>query len=504
MTEYELTTVTYGTTSAPYLAVRTLQQLAIDEQDNYPIASKATLQDFYVDDILSRESQESSAKELQGQLISMLDKGGFKLRKWSSNSPELLGNIPVENQDDEMLKLPLDETRKSLGIAWSPREDCFYFRITITENKKPTKRFIMSEVAKIFDPLGWMAPIIIKMKLLIQELWTNGLEWDQPVDDMVQKKWIEIQKHVKDIEKIKVPHRWCYTTDNTKIELFGFSNASEKAYGAVVYSRVRINDVYYVTSLQAKSKVAPKKQKTTLPRLELCAAVLMAGLIDKVKEALNCKDVEISCWTDSMITLGWIRGEPHRWQTFVANRVSEIKRLVPNAQWNHVISVDNPADIVSRGIDPEKLINRALWWNGPQWLETDKMPITRTMPQPNEEVELCHLSTTKTVTIDFWDRFSRWDRMIRVLSYCYRFASKQKNYNPLSCMEIKLTTKRILMIVQQQEFEEELKTIRNNQSLKKNNKLSSLDPFIDEDGLLRVGGRLQNSELLYDQNTQYY
>lgn len=98
--------------------------------------------------------QESSAKELQGQLISMLDKGGFKLKKWSSNSPELLGNIPVENQDDEMLKLPLDETRKSLGIAWSPREDCFYFRITITENKKPTKRFIMSEVAKIFDPLG--------------------------------------------------------------------------------------------------------------------------------------------------------------------------------------------------------------------------------------------------------------------------------------------------------------------------------------------------------------
>lgn len=138
----------------------------------------------------------------------------------------------------------------------------------------------------------------------------------------------------------------------------------------------------------------------------------MAGLIDKVKEALNCKDVEISCWTDSMITLGWIRGEPHRWQTFVANRVSEIKRLVPNAQWNRVISVDNPADIVSRGIEPKKLINQTLWWNGPQWLKTDKMPITRTTPQPNEEVKLCHLSTTKTVTIDFWDRFSCWDRII--------------------------------------------------------------------------------------------
>lgn len=132
--------MTNGTTSVPYLAVQILQKLAIDEQNNYQIASQATLRDFYMDVIiLSGKSQESAAKELQSQLIFMLNKGCFKLRKWSSNSLELLENIPVEAKDDQMLKLPLDETRKSLGITWSPREDCFYFQITITESKSPKK-----------------------------------------------------------------------------------------------------------------------------------------------------------------------------------------------------------------------------------------------------------------------------------------------------------------------------------------------------------------------------
>lgn len=498
ISEYELTTVTYGTTSAPYLAVRTLQQLAIDEQNNYPIASQATLQDFYVDDILSGDSQESAAKELQSQLISMLNKGGFKLRKWSSNSSELLENIPVEDKDDQLLKLPLDESRKSLGITWSPREDSFYFQITITENKKPTKRFIMSEVAKIFDPLGWLAPIIIKMKLLIQELWTNDIGWDQPVDDILQKKWVELQNQLKSIEEIKVP-RWCYITGSTEIELYGFSDASEKAYGAVVYSRVKIDNIYYVTLLQAKSKVAPKKQKTTLPRLELCAALLLAGLMEKVKEALNCKNITISCWTDSMITLGWVRGEPERWQTFVANRVSQIKQLLPNAEWNHVISADNPADIISRGLEPEKMVNYSLWWNGPHWLKTNQIPFTKRMPQPNQETKLCHTTTAEIEKNDLWNRFSSLDKMIRVLSYCYKFTNKQTTNKLLTCNELNVTLKRILLKIQQQEFKDDLKTIQGGQPLKKNKTISTLDPFIDEDGLLRVGGRLQNSELPYNQ-----
>ncbi|XP_026326321.1 uncharacterized protein LOC113235013 [Hyposmocoma kahamanoa] len=351
--EYELTTVTYGTTAAPYLATKTLQQLAKDERQNYPDASRATLQDFYVDDILSGNNDLEKTKLLQKQLLEMLRAGGFNLRKWSSNSTELLEDIPDEYTDDKMIKLPLDETRKSLGVIWSPYEDNFQFKINVTIKENPTKRFILSEIAKLFDPHGWLQPVIITLKLLIQELGISGIGWNVTVPEEINKKWLEIQNQLKCIENIKIP-RWIYYTE-TEVELHGFSDASEKAYGAVVYCRIKVNGSYHVTLLQAKTKVAPEKHKTTLPRLELCAAVLLTNLIRKVKTAIDCEQTTINCWTDSMITLGWIRGEADKWQTFVANRVSEIQRTLPQATWNHVASADNPADIISRGIEPNKL-----------------------------------------------------------------------------------------------------------------------------------------------------
>lgn len=496
--EYELTTVTYGTTSAPYLAVRTLQQLAIDEKDEYPMASQITLQDFFVDDILSGQEDLKTAKELQNQLINMLNKGGFVLRKWSSNNAELLQNITNDNQDDTLLTIPLDENRKSLGVAWSPSEDCFYFKIKVTKNEQPTKRFILSEVAKIFDPLGWLAPIIISMKLLVQDLWTNESDWDQIISDKNRKQWNEIQNQLKCIESIKI-NRWCQITKNATIELHGFSDASEKAYGAVVYCRVKIDDRYVITLLQAKSKVAPKRIKTTLPRLELCSTLLLAKLMKTVQDALNRQDITIYCWTDSMITLGWIRGEAERWQTFVANRVSEIKRLLPNAKWNHVVSTENPADVISRGIEPQKLENYLLWWNGPNWLKDEKLPITKTTPEICMEIKKSFSTTIhKKEPNDIWERFSDLTRMIRVLSYCYRFFHKQTTNEPISLEEIKQTTIRTIKIIQQEVFDQEIQMLQNNKQVMKGSKLYSLDPFIDSDGVIRVGGRLHNSQLSYD------
>ncbi|CAG9137748.1 unnamed protein product [Plutella xylostella] len=412
--EYELTTVTYGTASAPYLAVKTLQKLAIDEKDNFPLASATTLQDFYVDDILSGAHDIATAKELQNQLITMFKKGGFQLRKWSTNDMELIENISDDTNDDQLLKFPLEESRKSLGVTWSPSKDNFYFQVTVTKNEKPTKRFIMSEIAKLFDPLGWLAPVIITMKLLVQELWTNGTEWDQKVDEKTCKKWLDIQNNLKQLENINIP-RWYWITDKNDIELHGFSDASEKAYGAVIYCRVKFNDCYHVTLVQAKSKVAPKKQKTTLPRLELCAALLLTKLMGKVQTSLKCPDASIYCWTDSMITLGWIKGEAERWQTFVANRVSDIKKLLPNVSWNHVVSGDNPADIVSRGIEPQKLETCTLWWKGPQWLHKDNLPLTKTMPDTCQEIKSYATSIKETTDKkkELWERFSNFERMVK-------------------------------------------------------------------------------------------
>ncbi|XP_026331252.1 uncharacterized protein LOC113238634 [Hyposmocoma kahamanoa] len=498
--EYELTTVTYGTASAPYLATRTLQQLAIDEKDNFPKASQVTLHDFYVDDILSGAHDVNSAKQLQTDLINMLRTGGFNLRKWSSNNGELLDNIPDRSDiDDKTMKLPLEESRKSLGVLWSPIEDIFCYKVTTNNNKNPTKRFILSEIAKLFDPLGWLAPVIVTMKIITQELFTNSTEWDQPVDEKIKHKWTEIQQQLKTIESIKIP-RWCYVTPSKKVELHGVCDASEKAYGAVIYCRVQDSDkTYRVTLLQAKSKVALNKQRTTLPRLELCAVLLLAQLMEKVIKTMNFIEAEVYCWTDSMITLGWIKGEANRWKTFVANRVSEIQKQLPQAKWNHVITSQNPADIISRGTEPKKLLELPIWWNGPSWLNDEYIPTTKTVPEICEEIKRSHQTTISTKENQIWDRFSSYQKMIRVLSYCYRLLYKERGNKSLSCEEIERTRKQVLLLVKQEEFQEEYNTLKQGKPLKKGSKLTTLDPFIDMDGLLRVGGRLQNSNLPYNQ-----
>ncbi|XP_045541882.1 uncharacterized protein LOC123723347 [Papilio machaon] len=495
--EYQLTTVTYGTSAAPYLAVRTLQQLAKDERKKYPEASRVTMEDFYVDDCLSGEDDVTSAKKLQDQLIRMLKSGQFKLRKWSSNAEPLITELPHENQDMELLQLPHDETRKSLGVLWAPCYDHFTFKISVKENGTPTKRFILSEVSKIFDPLGWLGPIILKMKLLIQQLWIKNIGWDSPLDECYTNQWIEFQKQIKSVENINVP-RWMGCMKKTKVELHGFCDASEKAYGAVVYSRVKTINGYIVTLLQAKSKVAPIKQKITLPRLELNAALLLARLLKKIRDTLRCDQIDLNMWSDSMITLGWIKGNPGKWNKFVGIRVSEIRNLTVPEKWNYVKSSENPADIISRGSEPNALQENKLWWEGPLWLKKQNIPMKRVIIDTHEEeIRSYHASTEEESNL--WDRFSELQRMLRVLTYFRRVFSKNKSNKTLKVVEIQETLHKLLKIIQRREFETEYNALLKGGTVSKKGRIAALDPFIDEEGLIRVGGRLSNSTLTYNQ-----
>ncbi|XP_023290724.1 uncharacterized protein LOC105702968, partial [Orussus abietinus] len=173
LTSYRLLTVTYGTACAPYLAIRVLHQLASDEQANFPQGAAALLNHFYVDDVLSGADSLESARAIQQQLIAILKSGGFHLRKWVSNHPALLEQVPVEERLQTSLRsLQPDQEIRTLGIGWNPVNDTFQFQITQNPiDEHPTKRTILSAIARLFDPLGWLAPVIIKAKILLQRLW---------------------------------------------------------------------------------------------------------------------------------------------------------------------------------------------------------------------------------------------------------------------------------------------------------------------------------------------
>ncbi|XP_046737116.1 uncharacterized protein LOC124405893 [Diprion similis] len=371
---------------------------------------------------------------------------------------------------------------KTLGLRWNPLRDELQYQVQVPDiSKRVTKRSILSTIAQIFDPLGLIGPTTIKTKIILQRLRLAKISWDESVPLDIHTLWTRYVGQLTSLRNIKIP-RLVKPTNPTNIELHGFCDASEAAYGACIYLRSSTpNGTWTTRLLCAKSKVAPIKN-VSLPRLELCGALLLAELSKKVIQALRMHINQVYLWSDSTITLAWIKGEPCQWKTFVANRVAEIQELTDPDTWRHVKSEDNPADVISRGIDP-------------QFLEgTGGKGLPGSLKgQPTGHTHSCLNRWT-------FPRRSNTVWLKRVVAYGIRFKHNTLNRDqpmsgPLTVNEIETAFYRVVKLKQRQEFPNELKALRLKQNLKNNSKFLSLHPFIDKDGLIKVGGRLGNSSL---------
>lgn len=279
--EYQLTTVTYGTASAPYLALRVLRQLLIDEGDSFPLASSLLRDNIYVDDVLFGAEDMPLLRQTQDQVCSLLQRGGFQLRKWASNRADLLTDIPSEDHGLACNQIMQPDDRLSvLGLSWKPALDVFQIHVDVSAKMPRTKREILSTIARLFDPMGWVAPVIIAAKIIMQQLWRCKCDWDETIPPLVHARWTAVYQALSGIDGMTLPRWTRRDSDTVHYELHGFADASSVAYAAAVYLRVQSQSgEVAVTFLAAKSKVAPVKP-TTIPRLELAASVLLARLLD--------------------------------------------------------------------------------------------------------------------------------------------------------------------------------------------------------------------------------
>ena len=267
----------------------------------------------------------------------------MELDKWSANGPCIL---PRGHDSGASVEFNVEETVSTLGLRWSPQTDSFNFQVRRhSEMATITKRSMLGEVARLYDPLGWLAPVIVRAKVLLQLLWISGKDWDVPVDELTRKQWIDFWSELPLLEQLEIP-RWFEILSRSDFQLHGFADASEKAYAAVVYL-VASNGKR--TLIAAKTKVTPIKT-LSVPRLELCGAVLLAKLLVSIQEDLGRRDIPALCFTDSEVVLAWLQGRPGSWHTFVANRVSQVLTLLPDAHWAHIRSAANPADVATRGL----------------------------------------------------------------------------------------------------------------------------------------------------------
>jgi len=385
--EYQLCTVTYGLTCAPYLALRVIKQLAIDEDSKFPLAVDILRTEIYIDDILSGAATPHIARLKVTQLTELLKAGGFRLQKWASNDETILSDL-VEPSKISTSREFQTETR-TLGLVWQPANDSFKFHASLSDSTGlVTKRSILSRISQLFDPLRWLAPVTITGKIFIQQLWKAQVGWDDPLPPSLSQQWTTFNEELKGVTEFSIPRWLGCSSSSSGIELHGFSDASQNALGAVIYLRTLHGFAdATVVLITAKSKVAPVK-KQTIPRLELSAAVLLVRLLARVRQSLGYQYVPAHFWTDSTVSLVWIQGNPSRWKEFIANRVAAVQELVPDARWHHVAGADNPADCVTRGLSPSQLRQHSLWWNGPSWLQGPSVGWPTTTPLLAQSIDL--------------------------------------------------------------------------------------------------------------------
>ncbi|XP_055622822.1 uncharacterized protein LOC129766324 [Toxorhynchites rutilus septentrionalis] len=367
----ELQTVTYGMAAAPFLAIRALNQLSKDEEVSYPRAAEVVKKTFYVDNVLFGGTNLEEVVNVQQELISLLKLGGFHLHKWAANNDQLLEHI-AEKDLDKLVNIEgtsANEIIKTLGLMWDPNNDeLIFLSQPDCATPNPTKRQVLSMIARLFDPLGLLSPVIVIAKMLMQQLWREKIGWDDKINEELTQQWKEFLAALPTDGQFRIP-RQVFMNDAVKTEIHGFADASIDAYGACIYIRsLYDNGTANMRLITSKSKVCPITP-LTIPRKELLAALLLHRLAIKVVTAMELEHVPVVLWSDSQVVLAWFNKPLERLQIFVRNRISEIKSN-DTVTWKYVRSADNPADIVSRGMSSEALANNRLWWNGPSFLRT--------------------------------------------------------------------------------------------------------------------------------------
>lgn len=272
-----------------------------------------------------------------------------------------MSTIPEQEQatvKNQTMDLNMPHMERALGVEWCVSSDSFKFRVQVKSNPF-TRRGVLSTVASVYDPLGFIAPFVLLGKQILQRMCKDKIDWDDYLPEQLRPQWESWIRDLSTLAEMQIQR--CYTpiaTDKVKrFELHHFSDASSAGYGKCSYLRVvSESDDIHCSLVMAKSRVSPTKL-TTIPRLELTAATVAVRVSDMLRRELELQELHEFFWTDSTVVLGYINNEAKRFQVFVANRIQRIRSSTKPEQWAYVASEDNPADHASRGLRPEQLKN---------------------------------------------------------------------------------------------------------------------------------------------------
>ena len=510
---YQMLVHIFGAKDSPTCCNYALKRTARDNASSYEaLTIETALKSFYVDDLLKSVRDEETAVTLSLELISLLSRGGFRLCKFMSNSEDVLKALPeAEVLERVSVDLDSESMQRALGVFWDTKNDVLTFKFAIElVQADMTKRGILRITCRIFDPLGLLIPFLLKAKVLLQELWRLGFDWDQPLDEAQMKYWKKWLEGAKDVAKIRLSRQ--YIPDDKPVEevqLHVFCDASELAYGCVGYLRYSFKEGgHFCAFIMAKNRLAPIKA-ITLPRLELNAARTGARLSKLILREIDLPIQRVQFWSDSTLTLQYINNKKQRLKPFFANRQTHILEASEAEQWAHVPGDENPADLLTRGVMNPDELNSSNWFSGAEflmkeeehWPKSDIAELKEDDDAIRNRTVLVALGMIVEVDRIDMSRFSTWLRLKRVVSWMIRYITNSRRPQEdresgcLTVEEIRDAEHLIIKDVQATEFGDEVSLLSKGQQPPKSSKLAPLCPFVDDEGILRVGGRLGDLDI---------
>ncbi|XP_053686303.1 uncharacterized protein LOC128735844 [Sabethes cyaneus] len=515
---YVMDVATFGATCSPCSAQYIKNMNARVWEKSYPKASEAIINAHYVDDFLDSVDTADEAVELVRDVQYVHQQAGFEIRNFSSNAPEVLDRLGESREpcSKTMNLEKLKHVERVLGLVWQPSLDVFTFDIgghadirkLIESEVVPTKRQVLRTIMTLFDPLGFVAHFTVGGKIIMQNVWKSGTNWDECIPEELVYEWRRWGYMLLQLEQVQVPRCFFGGVDGkqlTNMQIHMFVDGSENASACVAYLRIEDGDFVRCALVAAKTKVVPLKP-LSIPRMELQAAMIGSRLLDSVCSAMTLPIRQRYLWSDSSTVLSWLRSDSRRYHQYVSCRVGEILTLTNVDEWRYVPSKLNVADDATKWGNGPSFDPTSRWFAGPSFLflPESQWPVQKQNVYTDEELRPAHLYVHGSVVSQpllQLNRFSKWERLLRTVAFLLRSVKrfrKEVVSGPLTSEELFQAENRLWKIVQAEVYYEELRILKHNKGngaenslqLAKSNSMYKLSPFLDEYGVIKMNSRV--------------
>ena len=485
----------FGLSSSPFLLGGVIKQHLENCRKAHPEIVNEIEKSLYVDDFINGGPNVEAAKQVKETSNKVFAQGGFTLHKWHSNATELdamSANQVSETQETyakQQLGAPQRGKGALLGVPWDKEKDTIEVKFP-AEQVEPTKRNLLTKLAKVYDPLGFASPTTLSGKLLYRKACELKIAWDAELPKELVKQLSLWEEGLP--PSITVPRPLAAKRETiTNIDLHCFGDASGVGVSAALYAVVTQPSGVNLGLVTAKARLA--KQGLSIPPLELVSGHMAINMITNTRDALEGFPVgEMYCWLDSTVALHLLRGAGN-YKQFVSNRVSKIQQH-SNVQWRHMTSQENTVDLGSRGGNVQ---GEELWWRGHKWLaEKESWPrdiVTNSTPESQAEAQV--FAVAREVTDEFHVLLEKFalGKVLRVCAWIPRFANnarkhkEQRTKGPLTTVEIERQT--LFWVARAQ----------NNAKRREKFEEDRLQLNLQErqDGLLECHGRIQGDYPIY-------